>query len=106
MDQSRFLFQNFVSLVFCVGLLSNGIHAISNQNGLSLTIDFLRRKLKEDQSQIREAWKNKELTVRQKHNGKLVDYKIITHKGQSFKVVQVNQDFVEKEGFDFSIHSR
>jgi len=92
--------------VFQDYLLSNGIHAISNQNGLFLTIDFLRRKLKEDQSQIREAWKSNELTVRQKQNGKLVDYKTITHKGQSFKVVQVNPNFIEKEGFDFSIQSR
>jgi|SRR5690625_222694 len=86
--------------------LVSGIHAIYNKNGLFLTINFLKRKLKEDQIQIREAWKNNGLTISQKQNGKTVDYKSITHRGQSFRVVQVNQDFIENQGFDYSIKSR
>ena len=81
---------------------SNSIHAIVNANGLFLTIDYLKRKLQVDARQIREAWKNQQFTVLQKNNGKSVDYLSITHKGQSFRVVQVNQKFLEEQGFNFS----
>lgn len=89
--------------VFQDYLLPNAIHAISNQKGLFLKIDFLRKKLKENHIQIREAWQSKHLTIEQKQDGKSVDYKTITHKGQSFRVVQVNQRFIEQENFNFSI---
>jgi|SRR5690625_199992 len=81
----------------------NSIYAIYNENGLFLTINFLKNKLKEDQSQIREVWQSKELTLKQKQNGRIVDYKTITHKGESFRVVQVSEKFIEQEGFDFSM---
>lgn len=81
---------------------SNSIHAIVNANGLFLTIDYLKRKLQVDARQIREAWKNQQFTVLQKNNGKSVDYLSITHKGQSFRVVQVDQRFLEEQGFNFS----
>lgn len=73
-----------------------------HQKCLFLTINFLK-KLKKNNIQIREAWQNKRLTIEQKQNGKSVDYKTITHKGQSFRVVQVNQKFIEQVGFNFSI---
>ena len=81
---------------------TNGIHAIVNANGLFLTIDYLKRKLQVDARQIREAWKNQQFTVQQKNNGKEVDYLSITHNGQSFRAVQVDQKFLEEQGFNFS----
>ena len=81
---------------------TNGIHAIVNANGLFLTIDYLKNKLKVDTKQIREAWKNQQFTVRQKNNAKAVDYLSITHKGQSFRAVQVSPNFLEEQGFNFS----
>ncbi|WP_338450548.1 DUF927 domain-containing protein [Niallia oryzisoli] len=81
---------------------ANGIHAISNAKGLFLTIDYLKKKLRTDMRQIREAWKNQSLTVSQKNNVKVVDYLSITHKGQSFRVVQVSSDFLKEQGFTFS----
>ncbi|WP_143560936.1 hypothetical protein [Sporosarcina sp. P1] len=81
---------------------TNGIHAIVNANGLFLTIDYLKNKLQVDAKQIREAWKNQQFTVRQKNNAKAVDYLSITHKGQSFRVVQLSPQFLEEQGFNFS----
>lgn len=81
---------------------SQGIHAIVKTDGLFLTINYLKRKLQVDEKQIREAWKNQQYIVLQKNNGKSVDYLTITHKGQSFRVVQVSQKFLEEQGFNFS----
>ena len=84
---------------------SQGIHAIVNANGLFLTINYLKRKLQVDERQIREAWKNQQFTVLQKNNGKTVDYKSISHQKQAFRVVHVDQKFLEEQGFNFSRNS-
>lgn len=81
---------------------NNGIHAIVNGNGLHLTIDYVNKRLGVDAKQVREAWKTQQLTVEQKNKGKSVDYKNITHKKQTFRVAQVNQEFLEEQGFNFS----
>ncbi|GEK32107.1 hypothetical protein KZO01_24160 [Kurthia zopfii] len=81
---------------------NNGIHAIVNCNGLFLTVDYVNKRLGVDAKQIREAWKTQQHTVEQKNKGKSVDYKNITHKKQTFRVAQVNQDFLEEQGFNFS----
>lgn len=78
-----------------------GIHAIVNANGLFLTVNYLKRKLQENERQIRNAWKAQNYTVQQNNNGKSVDYLAITHKGQSFRVVQVNHTFLTDQGFNF-----
>jgi len=79
-----------------------GIHAIIKPDELYLTINFLKKKLQVDEKQIREAWKSQQFTVHQKNNGKIVDYKSITHNGKTFRVAQVNQKFLEEQGFNFS----
>lgn len=84
---------------------NNGIHAIINANGLFLTIDYVNKRLGVDAKQIREAWMNQQLTIQQKNKGKKVDYKNIHHKKQTFRVTQVNQAFLEEQGFNFSRNS-
>lgn len=81
---------------------NNGIHAIFNKNGLYLTIDYINKRLGVDAKQIRQAWMNQQLTLEQKNGRKTVDYKAITHKKQNFRVTQVNPEFIEEQGFNFS----
>ncbi|MFD1609576.1 hypothetical protein [Oceanobacillus luteolus] len=81
---------------------NSGIHAIFNKNGLYLTIDYINKRLGEDAKQIRQAWMNQQLTLEQKNGRKIVDYKAITHKKQNFRVTQVNPEFIEEQGFNFS----
>lgn len=80
----------------------NSIHAISNASGFYLTIKYVKDKLKVDEKQIREAWRNQGCTVSQKHRGKLVDYKNITHDRNTFRVIQVDSSFLEENDFVFS----
>lgn len=81
---------------------SNGTYAIVNAKGLFLTIDYLKKKLQVDMKQIRESWKIQQFTASQKNNGKVVDYLSITHKGQSFRGVQISPEFLKEHGFTFS----
>lgn len=85
---------------------NSGIHAIYNKNGMFLTVNYLKTKLGHDFKQIREEWKRRGLTITQMHKGKIVDYKTITHRGQSFRVVEITQSFIEEHDFNFSITSR
>ncbi len=84
---------------------TNAIHAIVKDDGLYLTIDYVKRKLDVDVKQIREAWLNQQLTVQQKNRGKLVDYKNIDKKKKTYRVIQVSHEFLEEQGFNFSRNS-
>ncbi|WP_214779897.1 hypothetical protein [Exiguobacterium sp. s22] len=59
---------------------TNGTHAILNNEGLFLTVNYVNRKLGADAKQIRDAWMKQQLTIQQKNQGNIFDYKTVMHK--------------------------
>lgn len=84
---------------------NNGTHAIVNNEGLFLTVNYVNRKLGADAKQIRDAWMKQQLTIQQKEKAKIVDYKVVRHKKRSQRAIHVNQELLEEQGFDFSSNS-
>lgn len=84
----------------------NGTHAIVNKGGLFLTVNYVNRKLGADAKQIREAWLKQQLTIQQKNQGNKVDYKtVVQNKRGGRRAIQVNQELLKEQGFDFSSNS-
>ncbi|MDY0409731.1 hypothetical protein ACFFIS_14900 [Virgibacillus soli] len=84
---------------------TNGTHAIVNKEGLFLTVNYVKQKLGSDAKQIREAWMKQQLTIQQKNQGNIVDYKVVRHKKRSQRAIHVNQELLEERGFNFSRNS-
>ncbi|MGX4670576.1 hypothetical protein JNUCC74_15540 [Cerasibacillus sp. JNUCC 74] len=85
---------------------TNGTHAIVNKGGLFLTVNYVNRKLGADAKQIREAWLKQQLTIQQKNQGNKVDYKtVVQNKRGGRRAIQVNQELLKEQGFDFSSNS-
>jgi hypothetical protein len=48
---------------------------------------------------LRDAWMKQQLTIQQKNEGKIVDYKVVKHKKRSQRAIHVNQELLEEQGF-------
>lgn len=67
-----------------------------------LTIKYVKDNLQVDKKQIREAWRSQGFTVSPEHRAKLVDYKNITHDRNTFRVIQIDPSYLERNDFVFS----
>ena len=77
------------------------IKAVYKHNTLYLLLNYLKQSLKVEEKTIRSEWLRREIVVGNENNGKKVDYKLIKHKGKSFRCVAIDPKVLDELGFDF-----
>lgn len=76
--------------------------AIYKGDRLYITPKYIKTMLDKESNQIRREWLKKGLIIPGDDKGKIVDYHKLKHKGQQFRVIALNMDYVKDLGFDFN----
>lgn len=93
---------NRLSIYYPGSYKPNVMNAIYRNKTLYLHPKYIKSMLAVEERQIRKEWLKRGLTVGKSENGSFVDYKSIKHEGQTYRVVEINMDYVKKLGFDFT----
>ncbi|MCM3125835.1 MULTISPECIES: DUF927 domain-containing protein [unclassified Mesobacillus] len=93
---------NRLSIYYPGSYKPNMMNAIYRNKTLYLHPKYIKSMLGVEERQIRKEWLKRGLTVGKSENGSFVDYKSIKHEGQTYRVVEINMDYVNKLGFDFN----
>jgi putative DNA primase/helicase len=93
---------NRLSIYYPGSYKPNVMNAIYRNKTLYLHPKYIKSMLAVEERQIRKEWLKRGLTIGKSENGSFVDYKSIKHEGQTYRVVEINMDYVRKLGFDFN----
>lgn len=78
------------------------IKAIHRRGTLCLMPAFLKEYLGNEEKLIRREWLKRGFTTESERAGKIVDYQLIKHSGNSFRAVPINKEFIDEMGLDFN----
>lgn len=71
------------------------------QKQLFLTPAYTTDFLGVEEKQVRREWLKRGMTIPFEKGSKIVDYKLVSHKGKKFNSIPLNMELVEELGFDF-----
>lgn len=88
--------------IYYTRFLPNEMKALYKFETICLTPSYLKEFLGTEEKMIRKEWMKRNFTIAYGQNNKLVDYKLVKHEGNSFRVVVINKEFIEELELDFT----
>lgn len=80
----------------------NNIKALYKFDTVCLMPSFLKEYLGSEEKMIRREWLKRGFTLESERSGKKVDYQLVKHEGNSFRVIPINKKIIDDFGLDFS----